>query len=183
MTSRASLTWRRRTSASTGSPPSTWRSKCWELMSGGGTQRGMMTTGCSKSWGNGTEMMRPQPSVPRLVPPWRGPLQAGFLPSLGHIAARDPAVLQDFGNPGCPRSWAVPRTPACVRACPFPTPLPALRDLTRPLSPRFGFYKYMKMDEEEEDPRQRAFLFLNADSESPLSAGGFSGISRQLARG
>ncbi|XP_034626362.1 N-acetyl-beta-glucosaminyl-glycoprotein 4-beta-N-acetylgalactosaminyltransferase 1 isoform X1 [Trachemys scripta elegans] len=29
---------------------------------------------------------------------------------------------------------------------------------------KFGFYKYMKMDEEEEDPRQRAFLFLNSDS-------------------
>ncbi|KAK2525281.1 B4galnt4 [Columba guinea] len=28
---------------------------------------------------------------------------------------------------------------------------------------KFGFYKYMKMDEEEEDPRQRAFLFLGAD--------------------
>uniref|UniRef100_A0A663M2E4 Beta-1,4-N-acetylgalactosaminyltransferase n=1 Tax=Athene cunicularia TaxID=194338 RepID=A0A663M2E4_ATHCN len=33
---------------------------------------------------------------------------------------------------------------------------------------KFGFYKYMKMDEEEEDPRQRAFLFLNPDSESLL---------------
>ncbi|NWV66525.1 B4GN4 acetylgalactosaminyltransferase, partial [Malurus elegans] len=30
--------------------------------------------------------------------------------------------------------------------------------------PRFGFYKYMKMDEEEEDPRQRAFLFLGPDN-------------------
>ncbi|NWV99124.1 B4GN4 acetylgalactosaminyltransferase, partial [Machaerirhynchus nigripectus] len=30
---------------------------------------------------------------------------------------------------------------------------------------KFGFYKYMKMDEEEEeDPRRRAFLFLGADS-------------------
>ncbi|NXF89622.1 B4GN4 acetylgalactosaminyltransferase, partial [Eubucco bourcierii] len=29
---------------------------------------------------------------------------------------------------------------------------------------KFGFYKYMKMDEEEEDPHQRAFLFLNADN-------------------
>ncbi|NXJ77510.1 B4GN4 acetylgalactosaminyltransferase, partial [Trogon melanurus] len=29
---------------------------------------------------------------------------------------------------------------------------------------KFGFYKYMKMDEEEEDLRQRAFLFLNPDS-------------------
>ncbi|NXK77103.1 B4GN4 acetylgalactosaminyltransferase, partial [Amazona guildingii] len=29
---------------------------------------------------------------------------------------------------------------------------------------KFGFYKYMKMDEEEEDPRQRPFLFLNADN-------------------
>ncbi|NXX97941.1 B4GN4 acetylgalactosaminyltransferase, partial [Centropus bengalensis] len=29
---------------------------------------------------------------------------------------------------------------------------------------RFGFYKYMKMDEEEEDPRQRAFLFLSPDN-------------------
>ncbi|KAM9606710.1 N-acetyl-beta-glucosaminyl-glycoprotein 4-beta-N-acetylgalactosaminyltransferase 1 isoform 4-T4 [Morphnus guianensis] len=29
---------------------------------------------------------------------------------------------------------------------------------------KFGFYKYMKMDEEEEDPRQRAFLFLNPDN-------------------
>ncbi|NXG38546.1 B4GN4 acetylgalactosaminyltransferase, partial [Dromaius novaehollandiae] len=29
---------------------------------------------------------------------------------------------------------------------------------------KFGFYKYMKMDEEEEDPRQRAFLFLGPDS-------------------
>ncbi|NXA41074.1 B4GN4 acetylgalactosaminyltransferase, partial [Eudromia elegans] len=30
---------------------------------------------------------------------------------------------------------------------------------------KFGFYKYMKMDEEEEeDPRQRAFLFLSSDS-------------------
>lgn len=37
--------------------------------------------------------------------------------------------------------------------------------------PRFGFYKYMKMDEEEEDPRQRAFLFLGPDSESPGSLG------------
>ncbi|KFQ08949.1 Beta-1,4-N-acetylgalactosaminyltransferase 3, partial [Leptosomus discolor] len=32
---------------------------------------------------------------------------------------------------------------------------------------KFGFYKYMKMDEEEEDPRQRAFLFLNPDTLSP----------------
>uniref|UniRef100_A0A8D0L683 Beta-1,4-N-acetylgalactosaminyltransferase n=1 Tax=Sphenodon punctatus TaxID=8508 RepID=A0A8D0L683_SPHPU len=30
---------------------------------------------------------------------------------------------------------------------------------------KFGFYKYMKMDEEEEDPHQRAFLFLNPESE------------------
>ncbi|XP_014459670.1 N-acetyl-beta-glucosaminyl-glycoprotein 4-beta-N-acetylgalactosaminyltransferase 1 isoform X1 [Alligator mississippiensis] len=29
---------------------------------------------------------------------------------------------------------------------------------------KFGFYKYMKMDEEEEDPHQRAFLFLNSDN-------------------
>ncbi|NXE56383.1 B4GN4 acetylgalactosaminyltransferase, partial [Casuarius casuarius] len=29
---------------------------------------------------------------------------------------------------------------------------------------KFGFYKYMKMDEEEEDPRQRAFLFLGPDT-------------------
>ncbi|XP_074854050.1 N-acetyl-beta-glucosaminyl-glycoprotein 4-beta-N-acetylgalactosaminyltransferase 1 isoform X2 [Carettochelys insculpta] len=29
---------------------------------------------------------------------------------------------------------------------------------------KFGFYKYMKMDEDEEDPRQRAFLFLNTDN-------------------
>ncbi|KFO97739.1 N-acetyl-beta-glucosaminyl-glycoprotein 4-beta-N-acetylgalactosaminyltransferase 1, partial [Calypte anna] len=29
---------------------------------------------------------------------------------------------------------------------------------------KFGFYKYMKMDEEEEDPRQRAFLFLSQDN-------------------
>ncbi|NXU19211.1 B4GN4 acetylgalactosaminyltransferase, partial [Pardalotus punctatus] len=29
---------------------------------------------------------------------------------------------------------------------------------------KFGFYKYMKMDEEEEDPRQRAFLFLGSDN-------------------
>ncbi|NXR09225.1 B4GN4 acetylgalactosaminyltransferase, partial [Semnornis frantzii] len=29
---------------------------------------------------------------------------------------------------------------------------------------KFGFYKYMKMDEEEEDPHQRAFLFLNTDN-------------------
>uniref|UniRef100_A0A8C3UW76 Beta-1,4-N-acetylgalactosaminyltransferase n=1 Tax=Catharus ustulatus TaxID=91951 RepID=A0A8C3UW76_CATUS len=29
---------------------------------------------------------------------------------------------------------------------------------------KFGFYKYMKMDEEEEDPRQRAFLFLGPDN-------------------
>ncbi|NXO16650.1 B4GN4 acetylgalactosaminyltransferase, partial [Oriolus oriolus] len=29
---------------------------------------------------------------------------------------------------------------------------------------KFGFYKYMKMDEEEEDPRQRAFLFLGTDN-------------------
>ncbi|NXP52960.1 B4GN4 acetylgalactosaminyltransferase, partial [Heliornis fulica] len=29
---------------------------------------------------------------------------------------------------------------------------------------KFGFYKYMKMDEEEEDPRQRAFLFLSPDN-------------------
>ncbi|KFO58196.1 N-acetyl-beta-glucosaminyl-glycoprotein 4-beta-N-acetylgalactosaminyltransferase 1, partial [Corvus brachyrhynchos] len=36
---------------------------------------------------------------------------------------------------------------------------------------KFGFYKYMKMDEEEEDPRQRAFLFLGPDSESPASLG------------
>ncbi|KAL8170095.1 UNVERIFIED_CONTAM: hypothetical protein K2H54_063153, partial [Gekko kuhli] len=28
---------------------------------------------------------------------------------------------------------------------------------------KFGFYKYMKMDEEEEDLRQRAFLFLNPE--------------------
>uniref|UniRef100_A0A8C3KVL7 Beta-1,4-N-acetylgalactosaminyltransferase n=1 Tax=Chrysolophus pictus TaxID=9089 RepID=A0A8C3KVL7_CHRPC len=36
---------------------------------------------------------------------------------------------------------------------------------------KFGFYKYMKMDEEEEDRRQRAFLFLNPDSESCLPTG------------
>uniref|UniRef100_A0A8C0V9Z2 Hexosyltransferase n=1 Tax=Cyanistes caeruleus TaxID=156563 RepID=A0A8C0V9Z2_CYACU len=35
---------------------------------------------------------------------------------------------------------------------------------------KFGFYKYMKMDEEE-DPRQQAFLFLGPDSESPGSLG------------
>ncbi|NWU55319.1 B4GN4 acetylgalactosaminyltransferase, partial [Dromas ardeola] len=29
---------------------------------------------------------------------------------------------------------------------------------------KFGFYKYMKMDEEEEDPHQRAFLFLSPDN-------------------
>ncbi|KAM7108415.1 LOW QUALITY PROTEIN: N-acetyl-beta-glucosaminyl-glycoprotein 4-beta-N-acetylgalactosaminyltransferase 1 [Ciconia maguari] len=29
---------------------------------------------------------------------------------------------------------------------------------------KFGFYKYMKMDEEEEDPRQRAFLFFSPDN-------------------
>ncbi|NXH17287.1 B4GN4 acetylgalactosaminyltransferase, partial [Bucco capensis] len=29
---------------------------------------------------------------------------------------------------------------------------------------KFGFYKYMKMDEEEEDPGQRTFLFLNPDN-------------------
>ncbi|NWZ41928.1 B4GN4 acetylgalactosaminyltransferase, partial [Brachypodius atriceps] len=29
---------------------------------------------------------------------------------------------------------------------------------------KFGFYKYMKMDEEEEDPRQQAFLFLGPDN-------------------
>ncbi|NXH53683.1 B4GN4 acetylgalactosaminyltransferase, partial [Rhabdornis inornatus] len=29
---------------------------------------------------------------------------------------------------------------------------------------KFGFYKYMKMDEEEEDPRKRAFLFLGPDN-------------------
>ncbi|KAM6115330.1 LOW QUALITY PROTEIN: N-acetyl-beta-glucosaminyl-glycoprotein 4-beta-N-acetylgalactosaminyltransferase 1 [Pterocles gutturalis] len=29
---------------------------------------------------------------------------------------------------------------------------------------KFGFYKYMKMDEEEEDPRQQAFLFLSPDN-------------------
>ncbi|NXY21989.1 B4GN4 acetylgalactosaminyltransferase, partial [Atrichornis clamosus] len=29
---------------------------------------------------------------------------------------------------------------------------------------KFGFYKYMKMDEEEEDPRHRAFLFLGSDN-------------------
>ncbi|NXD73487.1 B4GN4 acetylgalactosaminyltransferase, partial [Eolophus roseicapillus] len=29
---------------------------------------------------------------------------------------------------------------------------------------KFGFYKYMKMDEEEEDPRQRPFLFLSPDN-------------------
>ncbi|NXX24951.1 B4GN4 acetylgalactosaminyltransferase, partial [Nicator chloris] len=29
---------------------------------------------------------------------------------------------------------------------------------------KFGFYKYMKMDEEEEDPQQRAFLFLGPDN-------------------
>ncbi|NWH74532.1 B4GN4 acetylgalactosaminyltransferase, partial [Piaya cayana] len=29
---------------------------------------------------------------------------------------------------------------------------------------KFGFYKYMKMDEEEEDPRHRAFLFLSSDN-------------------
>ncbi|NXE00576.1 B4GN4 acetylgalactosaminyltransferase, partial [Chaetorhynchus papuensis] len=29
---------------------------------------------------------------------------------------------------------------------------------------KFGFYKYMKMDEEEEDLRQRAFLFLSPDN-------------------
>ncbi|NWR96501.1 B4GN4 acetylgalactosaminyltransferase, partial [Motacilla alba] len=32
---------------------------------------------------------------------------------------------------------------------------------------KFGFYKYMKMDEEEEDPRQRAFLFLGPDTLLP----------------
>ncbi|KFW74221.1 Beta-1,4-N-acetylgalactosaminyltransferase 3, partial [Manacus vitellinus] len=34
---------------------------------------------------------------------------------------------------------------------------------------KFGFYKYMKMDEEEEDPRHRAFLFLSPDT-PPLRA-------------
>ncbi|NWR41047.1 B4GN4 acetylgalactosaminyltransferase, partial [Regulus satrapa] len=29
---------------------------------------------------------------------------------------------------------------------------------------KFGFYKYMKMDEVEEDPQQQAFLFLGADN-------------------
>ncbi|XP_066487028.1 N-acetyl-beta-glucosaminyl-glycoprotein 4-beta-N-acetylgalactosaminyltransferase 1 [Tiliqua scincoides] len=29
---------------------------------------------------------------------------------------------------------------------------------------KFGFYKYMKMDEEEEDPHHRAFLFLNPEN-------------------
>ncbi|NWI59129.1 B4GN4 acetylgalactosaminyltransferase, partial [Calyptomena viridis] len=29
---------------------------------------------------------------------------------------------------------------------------------------KFGFYKYMKMDEEEEDPQHRAFLFLSSDN-------------------
>ncbi|NXM68848.1 B4GN4 acetylgalactosaminyltransferase, partial [Serilophus lunatus] len=29
---------------------------------------------------------------------------------------------------------------------------------------KFGFYKYMKMDEEEEDPRHQAFLFLSPDN-------------------
>uniref|UniRef100_A0A8D2IWW0 Beta-1,4-N-acetylgalactosaminyltransferase n=1 Tax=Varanus komodoensis TaxID=61221 RepID=A0A8D2IWW0_VARKO len=33
---------------------------------------------------------------------------------------------------------------------------------------KFGFYKYMKMDEEEEDPHQRAFLFLNPESKLSL---------------
>ncbi|NWQ84534.1 B4GN4 acetylgalactosaminyltransferase, partial [Columbina picui] len=54
---------------------------------------------------------------------------------------------------------------------------------------KFGFYKYMKMDEEEEDPRQRAFLFLGADSESPAaphsvraSPGCWHGLSRRPAR-
>lgn len=61
-----------------------------------------------------------------------------------------------FGNPGSRGSWVL---------LPSPGPSP-------PLSiPRFGFYKYMKMDEEEEDPRQRAFLFLGPDSESPASLG------------
>lgn len=102
-------------------------------------------------------------------------------------------MLLDFGNPTSLRSLAVPRhlcrswgraslrRLVCVRARPFArTPLPYLRDLIFLLSPRFGFYKYMKMDEEEEDPRQRAFLFLNPDSESLLPAGSFLGISHQL---
>lgn len=45
--------------------------------------------------------------------------------------------------------------------------------LMLPLRPRFGFYKYMKMDkeegdeDEEEEVQRRAFLFLNPDGECP----------------
>ena len=41
----------------------------------------------------------------------------------------------------------------------------------------------MKMDEEEEDPRQHAFLFLGPDSESPLPADSFWGIRQQRGTG
>lgn len=82
--------------------------------------------------------------------------------------------------------------PPCTRVCvckaartrpPASTPpLSAGPHLSSP-SPRFGFYKYMKMDEEEEDPRQRAFLFLSPDSESRLPAGSFWASLSSLARG
>lgn len=140
-TSRASLTWRRRTSASTGSPPSTWKSRYWGL-----------------GFWDSTEMM---PRVP--VPPGRA--TPGWL-FLHLLAAQQLECWQ--------RSWIwEPRLPWQLGAPPhthpllLPSPGPS-----PPLSiPRFGFYKYMKMDEEEEDPRQRAFLFLGPDSESPASLG------------
>lgn len=68
-------------------------------------------------------------------------LRAGSAPAFGNLPAQIPSHL------------------------PSPGPSPSLS------TPRFGFYKYMKMDEEEEDPRQRAFFFLGPDSESPAPLG------------
>lgn len=156
-----------------------------------------MTTGRSKSWRNSAEATRPQPSVPKLCPPWKGHLQAGSFPIPRARSSLSPGTAPGFWEsqlllePGCAQAPApqlgvfLPaRARVCastsLRACSPPfSPGPHLSSL----SPRFGFYKYMKMDEEEEDPRQRAFLFLNADSESPLPAGGFRASLSSLARG
>ena len=156
-----------------------------------------MSTGCSNCWRNGAEVMHPQPRVPKLRPPWKGHLQAGSFPISRARSSLRPGSAPGFWESqlpselGCARAPALQSgmfLPAWARMCvstsrrTYTPPLPPGPHLSS-LSPRFGFYKYMKMDEEEEDPRQRAFLFLNPDSESPLPAGSFLGISHQLGMG
>lgn len=157
-----------------------------------------MSTGHSKSWRNGAEMMHPQPCVAKLCPPQKGHLQAGSLPISRACSSLRPGSAPGFWEsqlPSEPGSARVPvlqpgmfpthtqaRMCASTSLCTYAPPLSPGPHLSS-LSPRFGFYKYMKMDEEEEDPHQRAFLFLNPDSESLLPAGSFLDISQQLGTG